>query len=184
MATQIGDQSHTFRDAKGYTWTMRYHISYDDTSAATRGNAVTVAELVENALAGIGPGTLPLTNGHLLKSSGIFGQRNTPGYGTTATYLNAEDKLMVAFLDSGQSIHRFGIGAPVLAAFLADQETGKGSQLVDFVSAMTVKQGAAGVCTPNGLFLSSAIGSVLVRRRQRRKVTLISKSANLDEPGE
>jgi hypothetical protein len=184
MATQISNNSVTFRDAKGYTWVMRYHISYDDTSPTTRGNGVSVAENVVGALNGTGSGTLPLTNGHLLRSDGLFGQRYTQGYGTAAQYLNAEDKLMVAFLDTGQQMHRFGIGAPVIAAFLADQETGKASQLVDFVAAMTTAVSAAFVCTPNGLALTAAVGSVLVRRRQRRKTTLISKSSNLDEPGE
>jgi hypothetical protein len=168
---------------------MRYHISYDDTSAATRANGDTVMEVVENALKGVGPGTLPVTNAVWIRSTGLAGERATITtaagyYGTAAQYLNSEDKLMVAFVDSGLTMHRFGIGAPVLAAFLADQETGKGTQLVDFVNAMTTAVSAAFVCSSNGLQLKFAIGSVLVRRRQRRKVTLISKSSNLDEPGE
>jgi hypothetical protein len=146
-------------------------------------------ELVENALRGIGPGTLALTNAKWQRSTGLAGERltltaATDLYGTAAQYLNSEDKLMVAFIDTQGSMHRFGIGAPVLAAFLADQETGKGTQLVDFVNAMTTATTAAFVCTANGLALKFSVGSVLVRRRQRRKVTLISKSSNLDEPGE
>jgi hypothetical protein len=184
VTIQIGTQSHKFRDAKGFTWTMKYHIRYDDTSAASVFNGVQVGIAVEAALNGTGPGTLPLSNGVRQGSTGLYSHTVALAYGTAAQYLNAEDKLMVAFYDSGGSLHRFGIGAPVVAAFLADQETGKGSQLVDFVAAMTTAVTLAYACTPNGLAFSTAVGSLLVRRRQRRKYTLVSKSANLDEPGE
>jgi hypothetical protein len=168
---------------------MRYHITFDDTSAATRANGDTVQEKIENALHGIGPGNLPLTNGTFMRSIGLAGNTKpitsaASLYGTAAQYLNSEDKLVVALLDSAGGLHRFGIGAPVLAAFLADQETGNGAQLVDFVAAMTTAVTSAFACTRTGLPFVGAVGSVLVRRRQRRKTTLISKSSNLDEPGE
>lgn len=185
MATKVGTQSYTFRDAKGYTWTLKHHISYSDASSTEIGNARTVATNVGNALQGIGAGTLPLTNSVIQKWTGAFTADNIAlAYGTAAQYLNAEDKLVVSLYDTGGALHRFGIGSPVIAAFLADQETGKGSQLVDFVSAMTTGVGAAFACTKSGLAFSTAVGSVLVRRRQRRKVSLVSKSSNLDEPGE
>ena len=185
MATRIGTQSYTFRDAKGYTWTLKHHISYSDATSTDIANARTVAGAIGNALNGAGPGVLPLTNGAIQKVTGPWSEDDYPlAYGTSAQYLNSEDKLMVAFYDAKGAIHRFGIGSPVVAAFLADQETGKGSQLVDFVNAMTTAVGSAFACTKSGLAFSSAVGSVLVRRRQRRKTTLVSKSANLDEPGE
>jgi hypothetical protein len=184
MTIQITPQSYSFRDAKGYTWTMRTYIRYDDTTSTTIGNGYTVGATIFAALAGSGPGTLALTNGAFQGARGIYGKKNAVAYGTAAQYLNAEDKLVVGLYDSGGSLHRFGIGSPVIAAFLADQETGKGSQLVDFVSAMTTAVSSAYACTANGLAFSTAVGSVLVRRRQRRKVSLVSKSSNLDEPGE
>lgn len=186
MATNaLGAQLFTFRDAKGYTWNMRLHIAYDNTSATTIGDARSVALAVINALEGAGPGTLPLTNGVIQRAVGFYNVDNVAlAYGTAAQYLNAEDKLMVAFYDTGGSLHRYGIGSPVVAAFLSDQETGKASQLVDFTNAMTTSINNAFVATKGSLKISTAVGSVLVRRRQRRKVTLITKSSNLDEPGE
>lgn len=185
MAILIGTQSHQFRDAKGYTWRMQYHIRYDDSTPTLVNNGWLVGAAVKAALQGLGPGTLPLTNGAYQNSKGLFSDTVGLAYGTAAQYLNAEDKLNVALVDTGGELHRFGIGAPVLAAFLLDQETGKGSQLVDFINAMVTPIGvSAFACTPNGLAFASAVGSVLVRRRQRRKVSLYSKSSNLDEPGE
>jgi hypothetical protein len=181
----IAQQSYTYRDAKGYTWTLKHYIHYLNDTSAHLADARTVGSVVQGALSGTGAGTLALTNGALWRVHGPYDEADFAlSYGTAAQYLNAEDKLMVAFYDSGGSIHRFGIGSPVTAAFLADQETGKASQLVDFVNAMTTAQGSAQACTKGGLFFSSAVGSVLVRRRQRRKVFLTSKSSNLDEPGE
>lgn len=185
MATRIGPQSYTFRDAKGFPWTLKHHISYSDATDAEVNNARKVANAINLALQGLGAGTLPLTNGAIQKTTGPLATDSIPfAYGVAAQYLNCEDKLVVGFYDTGGAIHRFGIGAPVVAAFLADQETGKGSQLVDFVAAMTTPIGAAFACTKGGVAFASATGSVLVRRTQRRKVTLSSKSANLDEPGE
>lgn len=185
MATRTGTQSYTFRDAKGFTWTMKHHITYSDASSTEIANARTVANTINLALQGLGAGTLALTNGAIQKAVGPLSTDSIPfAYGTAAQYLNAEDKLMVAFYDTGGAIHRFGIGSPVIAAFLADQETGKGSQLVDFIAAMVTPVGAAFASTKGGLAFASATGAVLVRRSQRRKLTLASKSANLDEPGE
>jgi hypothetical protein len=185
MTVIVAPQLFTYRDAKGFTWTMRVHLAVDTTSGTTRADAYSVGSAINNALSGTGPGTLPLTNGALQRLMGPYGQDSIAfAYGTAAQYLNAEDKLLVAFYDSGGAIHRYGIGCPVVAAFLADQETGKASQLVDFVSAMTTTIGTSYVCTKGGLKITAASGSVLVRRRQRRKFTLASKSSNLDEPGE
>lgn len=184
MATQIARQVYTLRDAKGFTATMRFYISYSDASATTVNDARVVAENIWFALNGTGPGTLPISNAHIVGVIGPYNQVQSAGYGTAAQYLNCEDKLMVAMVATDQSVHRFGIPAPTLAAFLADQETGKGSQLVDFVNALVNPSNAAFACTRGGLAFGSAIGSLLIRRRQRRKFTLYSKSANLDEPGE
>jgi len=186
MALLLAPQFHTFRDAKGYTWTMRYHIQYVSDTAQHVLDGWQVGANVLAALEGIGAGTLPLTNGVHQESGGVYGQISATAYGTAAQYLNCEDKLMVALYDAKGALHRFGIGSPVIAAFLADQETGKGSQLVDLVTAFTtaVGTGPAFAATRNGIAFASAVGSVLVRRRQRRKTTLVSKSSNLDEPGE
>ena len=184
MATRVVPQSVTFRDAKGYPWTMRTWISFSDADAAHRDAAYTTGDLIVSALIGAGPGTLPLTNGILQSASGPFGWSVNKAYGTAAQSLNAEDKLMVALLDTAGVIHRFGIGSPVIAAFLADQETGKGSQLVDFIAAMTTISTGSFACTKEGIPFTGAVTSLLVRRRQRRKVSLLSKSSNLDEPGE
>jgi hypothetical protein len=186
MAVLIGAQVFTFRDAKGYTWTFRFHIHYDDSSAVNLNNGFTVATAVKAALQGVGPGTLPLTNATYQRSIGLFSETSVAvTYGTAAQYLNAEDKLMLAFSDTGGALHRYGIGSPVTAAFLADQETGKASQLVDLVNAFTTTVGGnAFACTANGLGFVSSPGGLLIRRRQRRKVNLYTKSSNLDEPGE
>lgn len=184
MTQRIVPQSYTFRDAKGYAWSMRIHISFSDADAAHRDAAFSIGDLVQAALAGTGPSTLPLTNAAFARSAGPFGFIEPFAYGTAAQYLNAEDKLEVSFFDGDGNLQRYGIGSPVAAAFLADQETGKASQLVDFVAAMTTAVTGAFVCTRSGLALVAASGSVLVRRRQRRKTFIFSKSANLDEPGE
>lgn len=184
MATIVTPQSFTYRDAKGYTWRLQTHISYVDTSAATIDNGYIVGGTIRGALSGLGPGTLPVTNSVFQAATGIYGAKVAFAYGTAAQYLNAEDKLELALLDSGGSVHKFGIGSPVIAAFLADQETGKGSQLADVVAAFTTPSGAAFACTPNGLPFVAAVGSLLIRRRQRRKVSIYTKSSNLDEPGE
>lgn len=181
----IALQAYTYRDAKGYTWTLKHYVSYLSDTSAHLADARAVGSRMEAALSGVGPGVLAVTNGVLVHAHGPYDLQNIAlAYGTAAQYLNSEDKLMLSLFDSGGSIHRFGIGSPVLAAFLADQETGKGSQLVDVVTAMTTVDGSAFACTKGGLAFSSAVGSVLIRRRQRRKVSLISKSSNLDEPGE
>jgi hypothetical protein len=186
MSTQIALQSYTFRDAKGYTWTLKHNISYSDASVTEIANGRVVAQNVLAALRGLGPGTLPLTNGVWWRVHGPFDEVNIAlAYGTAAQYLNAEDKLNVTLLDTAGSLHRFGIGCPVIAAFLADQETGQASQLVDFMSAMTTPVGVAFACNKAGqAFTTTVVGSTLIRRRQRRKVNLLTKSSNLDEPGE
>jgi len=181
----IAQQSYTYRDAKGYTWTLKHYISYLSDTNTHLADARAVGSRMEAALSGVGPGVLALTNGVLQRAHGPYDLSNiATAYGTAAQYLNAEDKLMLALYDSGGAIHRFGIGSPVIAAFLADQETGKASQLVDVVTAMTTVDGSAFACTKGGLAFTSAVGSVLIRRTQRRKVSLVSKSSNLDEPGE
>src|SRR5258707_6107545 len=99
MATRVVPQSVTFRDAKGYPWTMRTWISFSDADAAHRDAAYTTGDLIVSALIGAGPGTLPLTNGILQSASGPFGWSVNKAYCTAAQYPNAGDHVMGALPD-------------------------------------------------------------------------------------
>jgi hypothetical protein len=136
-----------------------------------------------------------LTNGAVVDIGGLFSQSLNPlDYGTAAPYANAEDKAVLTYQTAPISnpFNLFGkmrisIPAPILALFLADQETvdPANASLVTLTTKLLATDASGGVFADGrGFQPTQFIGGVLVRRKQQRKLTLYTKSPNLDEPEE
>lgn len=175
-ATTLTQESVTYRDAKGDTATVRFYILED---TALPGEAGTIAG---NVIAAISA----LSNAVEIRRTGPSSQILDPfQYGATANYQDAVDKLRFTWLDAAGAPHRMDIPAPKDTAFLADQETASGTALANLITAMSaVSAGGAKVVSRDGSAFGHSLGGLRARRRFRRKLTLYSKSPNLDEPGE
>jgi len=171
----VASQTYTWRDSRGDTGRLTFHISYDSAAAQ---DAFDLADGIQVALAN-------LSNAQFISAKGPFNHTSNPqSYGTTSMYPTAEDKLRFTWQDSGLAKHKLDIPAPKSTAFLADQETASATALSPLITAMTAVHGVAVVTALGGNVFSSSLGGQRVRKKAQRKETIYRKSANLDEPGE
>jgi hypothetical protein len=170
MAAPVVSQFNVFgfRDAKGQTARLRVLIG-----------GATIAAVQTNV------GTL---RGHLAAASNAhvyaitYANTADRTYGTAATYVDAEDKLLMTFVDVNSNLHKYRIAAPVSTDFQADQETWKPADaavsniITDF---QTFCYGTATDTSP-----LTAINGIRVRARFQRKFNSLTKQPDLTGPGE
>lgn len=179
MAVVIQRSTFGYRDARGHLGKVGVYASWDSAVAGSEAAAAGLTNAVRNAITA-------LTNGALASTTGLLGRIPVSGvYGTAAQYLPAEDKLVLTMQASDGTLHRFRIPSPLVSAFLADQESAKGSSLATLVAALTAAPvTSAFICTAAGATFSVSLGGIYQRAKFQRKLTIYGKSANLDEPEE
>lgn len=178
MATDtLAVQAATYRDARGNLARVKFFIAYDHAAPL---DARTVGLNVITAING-------LTNCFSLNGYGPFSEVAGEGYGTVATFEDVEDKARITFVDSAGGLHRLDIPAPIGTGggniFLADAETVSPAKIAALTTALTTAVTAAFVSNRGKQPIASVLGGVRRRSKSRRKLTVYSKSANLDEPG-
>jgi len=172
----LARQSYGFRDAKGMTCRASIWIYYD--SAASAGGRV-VGSNVSGAIDA-------LSNAHAESTSGPFSAFLVPAYGATATYVDVEDKALLTFKHTDGTLSRLSIPAPISGMFLADGQTVNAAlaAVVTLVTNLTTVSGTAVAVSQGKSPYSSLIGGIRVRRPNQRKMSIYTKSGNLDEPAE
>lgn len=179
MATNtLGRQSYTYRDARGNTARTSVYISYDSAAPA---DAEAVGLAVFNALA-------TTTNGAVVSTSGPLSRVYPVAWGSNAPYPNVEDKAQLTLIAADGSLHRLSIPAPVGSGagslFLLDGETISPAAIAGLLTALTTAVNAAYVSSRGRQAIIGFAGGMRERRRMHRRLSIFSKSAGLDEPGE
>ena len=151
-------QTATFRDAKGYTATMRW---FSDTSA----HAQAIIDAVED-----------ITNAALQSAQGVY--THVPielTYGAADTFLDVQDKAEVLFADAGGGVHRYQIPAPLIDLFNTDTET-----VLESAFATTSSAFLAGAFAEQGTALSLYLGGKRRRARNPKRPALAILGPALD----
>jgi hypothetical protein len=188
MVSFVNLQSISMRDARGHVGKMRYYYTFDDAVTAGPDNASAQCDRINLALAAA-------SNAAITHIGGMAGRLFMPNnYGTAAQFADAEDKARLVYLmgpASGPTVDfvltAIEIPAPKLAIFYADQETVNGaSALVIAINTQLAAIDATGgrLTTRGGNVFVNFVGGYRNRRKLQRKLTLWTKSANLDEPEE
>jgi len=159
---------YNFRDAKGFIRRMRFIIGAAS-NAAVLTDAAALTVLLQN-----------VSNAHVFQTADAH--KGVYTLGTAATYLDAEDKMVLVFNDPDGGLHRYQVPAPKSAGFLADQETVNSAQ-TDVAALIT----AFGTYI-YGDQLDTAplvyLGGSRQRRKQSRKFNIITRDPSLANPGE
>ena len=129
-----------------------------------------------------------LTNAQLFSAPGVGGALTISGdYGTAAEFDSVTDKAVMTFIDSAGQIHRFQIPAPKAAIFLADKITVNRAQTDVAAYVNLIVNGGSNpyfMSTRGGLQFSSFAGGLRIKKPNRKRMTIFTKSGNLDEPAE
>lgn len=176
MPNTVFQVSLGYVDAKGAQARVKYFLSAD-----TDGHAIDLF----GSLAGF---VSALSNAQLFSAPGIGGELTVSGdYGAVAVYESVTDKAVFSFIDSAGQAHRYTIPAPKTGIFLADGITVNKTQtdVANYISFML--NGADNAFFPStrgGLQFSSCPGALRTKKFNRRRMTIFTKSANLDEQAE
>jgi hypothetical protein len=184
-------QGLSFRDCRGHVGKVNYYYLWDSAVAASAGLVAARAAItnINSAIEG-------LTNALVVGVTGINSLPLNPlDYGATTDYANAETKARLYYqsqtvatgvVTSYGTIH-IDIPAPLVTMFLADKETVNPAfaAVATLTAALQAVDAHAGqACNKQGAYFGAFIGGLLIRRKLQRKLTLYSKSSNLDEPEE
>ncbi len=176
MANTVYQVSLGFTDAKGNQARVRHFLSADSYA-----NAAALLGQLDAALAA-------MSNAVITSAPGIGGILTQSGsYGTAAVYESVTDKASFTFIDSSGQLHRFSCPAPKSAIFLADEVTvDQANALVEaYIDVITNEAAAVSfVCTRAGVAILSYAGGLRTKRPNRKRVSIFTKSGNLDEPAE
>jgi len=173
-------QTYTWRDAKGNTANMKFYIDF---TAGTVANASTFGGALVTLLDA-------LTNAAIQSAHGPAGLYGVLQYGAhPAEYQSVEQKAVLVFQDSSGQLHRFKLPAPVVAMFLADQQTV--NPAFGGVASLITKLTTADV---NGVFavsrqdlpFSNYIGGFYATTKLRRRlnVTVLTPALTPSTPAE
>lgn len=169
MATQVVTWGGTYRDARGQTARVGAYYKEDETSAASRGNAILQA-------LSIVPSFDAISNAVRIGGYGLISYVLNPDqFGSQAQFQNAEDKALLTWLCADNTLHRMSIPAPKVAIFLADQETVNlaNALIVTLVSEMlTVDPTGGYACNKSGSAFTALVAGLRVRRKFQRKTTI------------
>lgn len=176
MPNSLFQISLGYVDAKGEQARVKYFLSAD-----TDAHAVALFGSLSSAID-------TLTNAQLFSAPGIGGELTQSGeYGTSAVYESVTDKAVMTFIDSAGQAHRFTIPAPKEGIFLSDGITVDRANTDVATYINLIVNGADNVyfvSTRAGLQYSSFVGGLRTKKPNRRRMTIFTKSANLDEPAE
>jgi hypothetical protein len=151
-------QTATFRDAKGYTSTMRW---FSDTSS----HASAIITAIEDVV-----------NAALQSAQGVY--THVPielTYGAAETFLDVQDKAELLFADAGGGVHRYQVPAPLIDVFNTDTETVLESAVTAVTSAFL-----AGAFAEQGTALSLYLGGKRRRARNPKRPALAILGPALD----
>lgn len=173
--TVIAKQSFTFRDARGYSGTLRLTLASDTAADLTTYAAALPALL--NAT----------TNAALVSAIGPYSLDSTAGYGSPSPYLSIEDHANLTFSASDGSLHKMGIPAPLSGAdvFYEDAETVNpaGAAIAALVTALTGATSHA--VTPRGHApFTVLVGGMRTRAKNRRRTNIRTLTPDLSGPDE
>jgi hypothetical protein len=164
-------QVDTYRDIKGFTAGMRYHVASGGTAITQQTAAIAVA----TAAVACSNAALEIAHGPNTSNA------QPPVFGTAAQYIGVHMKAVYTFRAADGTLHRFQIPAPHIAIFEVDQQTVDAAQAD---SAAFITAVLANVVTANGSALTSFAGGQYRSRPQSRKLNINIKVPELDEPAE
>jgi hypothetical protein len=174
-------QTYTYRDAKGFTATVKYHI------AENGGDADAVDTLANN----INTAFAALTNAKPQAASGAFSFLGVKQYGTAAAYGSVRMKARLVFQDAAGALHSFYVPAAKIAIFDADMQTVLPSAvstlvgLMTNVSAFPPASGTVYVCSQDGIQYTNFMGGFFVARQTKKNKTFyLDAQLTPSEPGD
>jgi hypothetical protein len=173
-------QTHTFRDAKGFTAVVRYHIIANGGSQADVRTSV-LAILTQLKL---------LTNAAYQGSSGPLTELGVKQYGTAAAYAVVRQKARCTYQDAAGGLHNINIPAPKLATvFDTDEQTVKPSGISAFNALIVLSalpaSGTPAVVTRQGVILPNYMGGFFVARGTKaNKLFILDAQLTASEPGD
>jgi len=176
MSNTVTQHSLGYVDAKGNQTRMRFYISHD-----TVANGVAVYDDFASAINA-------LTNGLNFSNPGFGGAPTVSGeYGAADQFESVTDQAVFTAIDAAGQIHRFMVPAPKAAIFLADLLTVNmaNAAVGDYTDIITNAGSAASfISTRSGQGFASVPAGLRIKRPNRRRVSVFTKSSNLDEPAE
>jgi len=179
-AGDIFQQTHTWRDAKGFTALTRYYVA---------GNGANLAD-TQTFVSGILTALKALSNAAYQGSNGLVDEYGVKQYGTAAAYGSVRMKARLALQDSQGGIHSLNIPAAKIAVFDNDMQTVKPSAVAALIAIITndsVTFGDANpfVATRGGYPLTNLMGGFFVARQTRKnKLFILDAQLTASEPGD
>lgn len=160
--------TYGFRDSKGQVAHMRVIVG-----------AATVAAVYTNIVA-LGTLIAAVTNASVFNNLDA-NQADKESYGTTATYPDIEDKMVLTYKDAIGHLHRYQVPCPKSAEFLTDGET------VDQAETNMAALNTAFNTYVYGFFNDTApltyLGGTRVRRKLQRRFNIFTRNPALSGPG-
>lgn len=177
MALQVLPATINMRDAKGFVYRTRFHITVQDTDPTFPGDAGTLVNNVKNAVLG-------LTNAAYQGTTfALFTSPPTLTYGDNLEYPAGFMKTVMTFTTDLGTIHRFKIPAPEIDIFDTDGVTvlndGTQAQVVAYVNAMKGVINNSYVSTAGGLAFTHFVGGIFKAGKQPRRFNEFIKSSHL-----
>jgi hypothetical protein len=172
----LARQTLSFRDAKGATARTSIWIYYD---SALSGGGRVIGTNFSGAVDA-------LSNAHAENASGPFSAFVVPAYGTAATYIDVEDKAVLTFKHADGTLSHMSVPSPKAAIFLADGQTvdTANANVVTLVTNLTTVSGTALAVSQGKSAYTALIGGQRHRVKTQRRMTIYTKSGDLDEPAE
>lgn len=177
----IMQQSHTFRDSKGFTGTIRYFVNP---------NGAALADIL-TGVAALLVAFKALTNAAYQGSRGILNEFGVKQYGAQGVdYASCRMKARMVFQDESGGLHAISIPAPKIACFDTDRQTILPSGVASVTSVIAAPGGPVGsgadfVCSRDGIQLVNFMGGFFVARQRRaNKLFVLSAPETAGEPGD
>lgn len=177
MATDtIFPVSLSYRDAKGWIGTIKYHIANDSSIGTYLADARTVALAVQNAITA-------MTNAAFQYGSWPQTNVKTLVFGTNADYAMEWVKAVMTFSTDAGSFLRQKIPAPILGILETDRVTvvndGTNALVTAYVNAMKTAVNSSFVSDRAGLPYTHFEGGIVRLGKQPRRFNGRIKSARL-----
>lgn len=177
MALQVLPATINMRDAKGFVYRSRFHVTVQDTDPTFPGDAGALVNGVVQAVLG-------LTNcAYQGTTFALFKSPPTLTYGDNLEYPAGFMKAVMTFTTDLTTVHRFKIPAPELDIFDVDGVTvkndGSQAQVVAYVAAMKATINGSYISSGTGLALTHFVGGIFKSGHQPRRFNEFIKSSGL-----
>jgi len=177
MANVTMRQNYTWRDAKGFTFTTRYHVTGDDSD-------LTFAADLQTVLDALGVSLVALTNCAIQSQVGPqVGAAHGLAYGTNAEYPSVSQVAVMTFTTDSPTIARYKIPAPKIALFDTDGVTilndGTQAAVDAYVAAVKTAVNTVFISTASGLPYTHFVGGQWRGETLRKRHNQFIKSSHL-----